>query len=133
TTPNTGVDWTLDDIAAASPSTVTISGNNYTLHENLTVSANDILRIDNNLTLLIEQGVRVTVFGSFFVDAEDVIITAVNQNLPYDGFRFEEFSEINIQNSIIEYGGGIQVLTETFTLNNCTVQYQVSGVTTGAA
>lgn len=133
TTPNTGVDWTLDDIAAASPSTVTVSGNNYTLHENLTVATNDILRIDNNLTLLIEQDVRVTIFGSFFIDAEDVIITAVNQNLPYDGFRFEEFSEINIQNSIIEYGGGMQVLTETFTLNNCTVQYHVSGVTTGAA
>ena len=133
TTPNTGVDWTLDDIASASPSTVTISGNNYTLHEDLTVAVNDVLRIDNNLTLLIEQDVRVTVFGSFFIDAEDVIITAVDQNLPYEGFRFEENSDIQLENAIIEYGGGLQVLTETFIMNNCTIQYHVSGVATGAA
>src|SRR5690606_2719770 len=63
---------------------------------------------------------------------DDVTITAVNQASPYDGFRFEEFSEINIQNAVIEYGGGLQVLTEDFILNNCTLRYNVSGTATGA-
>jgi parallel beta-helix repeat protein len=131
-TPNTGVDWTLDDIATASPSTITISGNTYTLTENLTVSVDDILRINTDLTLEIAAGVQITVFGSFFVDSDAVTITAVNQAQPFQGFRFEEFSEINIQNTTIEYGGGLQVLTETFTLNNCVLQNNVSGTATGA-
>lgn len=134
TTPGTGVDWTLDDVAAASPATVTVSGSTYTLLENITVSATDILRINSDLTLEIEAGVRITVLdqGSFFIDADDVLITAVDEASPYDGFRFEEGSDINIQNTTIQFGGGLQVLTETFILNNCILQNNVSGVTTGA-
>lgn len=134
TTPGTGVDWTLDDVVAASPATVTVSGTTYTLLENITVSATDILRINSDLTLEIEAGVRITVLdqGSFFIDADDVLITAVDETAPYDGFRFEEGSDINIQNATIQFGGGLQVLTETFILNNCILQNNVSGVTTGA-
>jgi len=131
TTPNTGVDWTLDDIAIASPTTITISGSTYTLLENITVSVNDILRIPTNLTLQIEAGLRITVFGSFLVEANATTITAVNQANPYDGFRFEEFSVINIQNATIEYGGGLQVLTEDFILNNSILQFNIAGVATG--
>ncbi len=131
TTPNTGVDWTLDDVAIASPTTITISGSTYTLLENITVSANDILRIPTDLTLQIEVGVRITVFGSFLVEANAITITAVNQASLYDGFRFEEFSEINIQNTTIEYGGGLQVLTEDFVLNNSVLQFNGAGVATG--
>src|SRR5690606_5941334 len=99
---------------------------------NLTVSVDDIVRINTDLTLEIAAGVQITVFGSFFVDSDAVTITAVNQAQPFQGFRFEEFSEINIQNATIEYGGGLQVLTEDFTLNNCILQHNVSGTATGA-
>lgn len=134
TTPGTGVDWTLDDVAAASPATVTINGNVYTLTANLTVAATDILRINSDLTLQIAAGVRVTVLGqgSFFIEADQVLVTAVNEASPYDGFRFEEGSDVNIQNTTFQFGGGLQVLTETFTLNNCILQNNVSGVATGA-
>lgn len=134
TTPGTGVDWTLDDIAAASPGTVTVTGSTYTLLENLTIAGSDILRIDTDLTLEIEAGVRVTVLdlGSFFVEADAVIITAVNEAAPYDGFRFEEGATVDIQNATIQFGGGLQVLTESFVLNNCVLLNNVSGVATGA-
>jgi len=132
TTPDTGVTWNLDDLAAESPATLTVSGSTYTLLQDLIIAESDALTIDQTATLEIEDGVRVTVFGAFSVTAEDVIITAVDQSLPYDGFRFEEFSEINIQNATIEYGGGLQVLTEDFTLNNCILQHNVSGTATGA-
>jgi parallel beta-helix repeat protein len=132
TTPDTGVTWNLDDLATESPETLTVSGSTYTLLQNLIIAENDALSIDQTATLEIEDDVRITVFGAFSVTAEDVLITAVDQNLPYEGFRFEEFSEINIQNATIEYGGGLQVLTEDFTLNNCILQHNVSGTATGA-
>lgn len=134
TTPGTGVDWTLDDIATASPGTVTVSGNNYTLLEDLNIAGSDILRIDTDLTMEIEAGVQVTVLdlGSFFVEANAVTITAVDEALPYEGFRFEEGSTVSIENATIQFGGGLQVLTETFTLDNCVLTNNVSGVATGA-
>ncbi len=132
TTPNTGVIWTLDDIAAASPATITISGNEYTLWGNLTISENDTVIIDSDLSLLIDFEKLITVFGAFTVDSNAVTITALDENQPYEGFRFEEFSGINIQNATIEFGGGLRVLTETFSIDNCTVTNNVSGATTSA-
>tara|TARA_R110000850_G_scaffold254614_1_gene380208 strand:- start:96613 stop:98079 length:1467 start_codon:yes stop_codon:yes gene_type:complete len=134
TTPGTGEDWTLDDIATASPGTVTVSGTTYTLLEDLTIAGSDILRINADLTLEIEADVRITVLdlGSFFVEANAVTITAVDEALPYEGFRFEEGATVAIENATIQFGGGLQVLTETFTLENCVLTNNVSGVATGA-
>ena len=132
TTPNTGVSWTLDDIAIASPTTVTVSGTNYSLLEDLIVAENDTLLINSDLTLLIDDDIRITVFGVFTVNANAVTFTAIDETAPYDGFRFEENSVINIQNSIIKYGGGLKVLNEDFTLNNCTLTHNVRGVSTGS-
>lgn len=132
TTPNTGVNWTLDDIAAASPSTITISGSDYTLLGNLTIAENDAVTIDADLTLLIDADKRITVSGTFTVDSNAVTITALDENAPYDGFRFEEFSEIDIKNTTITYGGGLRVLTETFSIDGCTITNNVSGTTTSA-
>jgi hypothetical protein len=132
TTPNTGVTWTLDDIAAASPTTITVSGNEYTLLGNLTIAENDAVIINTDLTLLIDFEKRVTVFGDFTVDANAVTITAIDESAPYDGFRFEEFSTIDINNATIKYGGGLRVLTETFSIDNCTLTNNVSGATTSA-
>ncbi len=132
TTPNTGVTWTLDDIAAASPSTITISGNEYTLLGNLTIAENDTVIINTDLTLFIDADLLITVFGTFTVDSNEVIFTALNENAPYAGFRFEEFSVIDIQSAVIQYGGGLRVLTETFSLDNSVITHNVSGATTSA-
>ncbi len=133
TTPNTGVTWSLDDIAVASPSTITISGSDYTLLENLVISENDTVIISSDLLLEIDSGLLITVFGTFTINANSVAITALDELNPYDGFRFEEFSQINIQNTSIEFGGGMKVLTEDFTLNNCIITNNVEGgATTGA-
>lgn len=134
TTPNTGVNWTLDEIAVASPSTITISGSTYTLWENLIVAENDTVYIDSELTLAINADLLITVFGSFLVvtTGEIVTITAVDQNAPYKGFRFEEFSDIELQNATIEYGGGLRVLTETFSLARSMLRHNVAGATTSA-
>ncbi len=133
TTPNTGVDWTLVDIANASPSTIAVNGNEYTLQENLVIAENDKLRIDTNAVVLIEDALLITVFGEFDVTANESEFLSATVGLPYEGFRFEESSVINIQNATIKSGGGLRVLTEDFTLTNCLISENVEGgVTTGA-
>src|SRR5690606_11931807 len=132
TTPDTGVSYSLDDLVAVSPSTISVSGTTYTLVGNLTIAASDTLLIDTDVTLELGADILITVFGTFTVDTGGVLFTAIDEMAPYDGFRFEEFSVINIQNATIQYGGGLRVLTETFTINNSTLTNNVSGVSTGA-
>ena len=132
TTPDTGMTYSLDDLVTASPSTISVSGTTYTLVGNLTISATDALLIDSDITLEIGADLLITVFGDFSVDADNVLFTAIDTAAPYEGFRFEEFSTISIQNSTIQYGGGMRVLTETFNINNCVLTNNVSGVSTGS-
>lgn len=131
TTPDTGMVYSLDDLVAVSPATISVSGTTYTLVEDLTISATDSFLINTDATLEIGADIRITVFGTFNVDATNVTFTAIDPAAPYDGFRFEQESVINIQNATIEYGGGLRVLTETFTINNATLTNNVSGVSTG--
>ncbi len=131
-TPDTSTTYTLDDLVALSPSTISVTGTTYTLVDDLTISTTDTLIISTDVTLEIGADIRITIYGTFNVDANNAIFTAIDTATPYDGFRFEEFSEINIQNATIQYGGGLRVLTETFTINNCLVTNNVSGVSSGA-
>ncbi|WP_405569812.1 T9SS type A sorting domain-containing protein [Winogradskyella sp. Asnod2-B02-A] len=131
TTPDTGVTFTLDDLVTASPTTISVSGTTYTLIDDLTISASDAFNIGTDVILEIGADIRITIFGTFNVNADNSVFTAIDTNAPYDGFRFEEFSVINIQNATIQYGGGLRVLTETFTINNCFLTNNVAGVSTG--
>ena len=134
-TPNTGVHWTLDDIAADSPSTVTVSGSEYTLHENLLVEVNDSLSLNENLTLKIAPDVEIEVKGYFASDADEITITAVDTENPYEGFWMFDTSEVYFNNTLIEYGGGIRVITPNFLMENSEVSNNTnsSGSSTGGA
>jgi len=134
TTPNDGGTYTLDDIAALSPSTITVSGSDYTLLENLEVAENDNVLIDTDLTLAIDADLLITVFGTLSVNSNEITITAIDQNAPYAGFRFEETSSVDFSNTTIEYGGGLRVLTGNFEIDNCIITNNfevVDGATTG--
>lgn len=134
-TPNTGVNWTLDDIATASPATVTVDGNTYTLHEDLMVEENDSLLLNEGLTLKIVSNVEIGVKGYFKSDAGEhqVVITATDPENHYKGFWFYDESEIYFKNTLIEYGGGLKVVTANFEMYDCEVSNNGSGSSTGGA
>ncbi len=132
TTPNTGVTWSLQDIAANSPTTVTITDNTYTLLENLEIAPLDTVLIDEDLTLIVNNGLLITVFGNFTVNSDSVTITSSGADDRFEGFRFEQGSTIFLQNADINRGGGLRVLTENFTINNCRLTFMSSGATTSA-
>jgi parallel beta-helix repeat protein len=132
-TPNTGVHWTLDNIAAVSPQTLTVSGNEYTLHENLMVEVNDSLSLNENLILNIDPDVEIEIKGFFRSDADQIMITATDETNPYEGFWFFDTSEVFFRNTVIQYGGGLRVITPNFEMHNCEMYYNVSGSSSGGA
>lgn len=120
-TPNTGVNWSLDSIALHSPTTVTVSGSTYTLLEELVIEEKDSLRIDSNIRLEIAGGIEVGVKGYFYCSADSIVITTTNQEDPYKGFWCFETAEVYFNHTRIEKGGGIKVITPNFLMENCEV------------
>ncbi|MEZ4386090.1 MAG: right-handed parallel beta-helix repeat-containing protein [Candidatus Krumholzibacteriia bacterium] len=59
TTPGTGVDWTMDDLAAAAGFTVQGAGGAYAIHDLVTIAVNDRLTIAPGTTLTFAAGAAV--------------------------------------------------------------------------
>lgn len=131
--PNTGVILNLADIAAESPSTISVDGDEYTIYEDITISENDALIIDTDLTALLDEDVLFTIFGSFSIEGEEVLFTALDIEKPFAGFRYEQGSEIFLSNATFEYGGGMRVLTEDFHVEWCVFMDIVGGGATTSA
>lgn len=138
-TPNTGVNWTLDSIALHSPTSITIEGNVYRLHEDIIIESNDSLRLDKELTLEIDAGIEIGVRGFFQSEPnnseESIQITSSNLDTPYKGFWLYETSTIIFKRTRIEHGGGIRVITPNFLMEECVVSNNInsSGSSTGGA
>lgn len=133
TSPNTGVEWTLDSIAYHSPTTITVSGNEYTLMEDLIIQENDYLFLNKDLILKISPEVEIEVHGHFESDSDEIIITAVDPDQHYKGLRFTGTSYAYFNNTLVEYGGGIRAITPNFEMYNCEVSNNGAGSSTGGA
>ncbi len=133
TSPGTGITFNLNTLSQAAPSVLVKTGNTYQMTANITISATDQLLMDENAVLKIDGGMQLTIFGAYDTTATNLVITATDPSLIYKGIRFEGVSSAVFKNTILEYGGGIQVLTPNFLMENCTVRYFKAGLVTGAA
>lgn len=134
TTPNTGVNWGLNDLIINAPAgVISLSDGVYTLSQNLTIAATDTFTINENAVIHIDPNVQINIAGTLTADAETITITASNTAAPYDTIRFEEGSTGFLNNVTIDYGKGIRVATGDFEMQNCSMSYHVAGTTTSAA
>ena len=134
TTPDTGVNWTMQDLLNATASPLTFNGTSYTLTEDLIISENDSFTFDAADSLYVNQDVLIQVYGSFSSNPSsgEMVITATDSLTPYEGMRFENDSQISINHTVIKNGGGLRVLTPNFSLTNSHLAYNVIGAATGA-
>ncbi len=135
TSPNTGVRWTLDSVAAHSPTTVTISDSTYSLLEELNFEENDSLIIDKNIRLEIAAGIEAKIKGYFYCSADSIVISAIDKENPYKGFWFYESATVYFNHTTIEYGGGLKVITPDFLMEQCEMSNNTldRGSSTGGA
>ena len=133
TSPGTGITYNLNSLSAAAPTVLVDNGTDYQMTANITIAPGDVLVMDENTTLKIDSGIQLTIGGTYNTTAANFLITATNPAAIFKGIRFEEGSNATFKNTILEYGGGLQVLTATFLMDNCTVRFFKSGLVTGAA
>lgn len=119
TSPGTGISYNLNSLSAVAPTVLVKTGTVYQMTANITIAPGDTLLMDeNDATLKIDVGIQLTIGGIYNTTATNFLITATNPAAIFKGIRLEEGSEATFKNTILEYGGGLQVLTETFLMDN---------------
>lgn len=133
-TPGNGTTYTLQDLVDISTGTVTSAGiNEYHINDDLTISLTDILNIQENVTIKIAATKRIFVNGTLISDPdEQVIFTAINPETNFRGFRFEGSNNSVLRNTIVEYGGGIQLLDTDMIIEDCIIRYNDRSNTSAA-
>ncbi len=132
-TPGTGVDWTFDDLVANSAGAVTEIEGVYYVNEELTISAGDILSVDEGIDVKIEDDILIRINGTFDATPdEEATFTAADPENRFKGFRFEESAASVIDNCLIEYGGGIKLVDCDVQISNSIIRYFDKEYSTGA-
>jgi hypothetical protein len=131
-TPGTGVNWTFNDLVLNSGGVVTANNSIYTVHGDLTISANDTLKIISNDHVEFDPNVLMTVYGAFIANPPgQAILTASDPEQFFKGFRFENSSASALHNCLIEFGGGIQIIGSDMTIQECMIRHFNKSNTTG--
>ena len=133
TSPGNGTVYTLTSLSAAAPTVLVNNGTSYTMTSNVIISAGDTLLMDENTTLIMNNGVKLTISGIYNTTATALTIKSPTPTETFNGIQFDASSSVLIKNTTLEYGGGIRVSTGNFLMENCIVRYFKSGLVTGGA
>lgn len=133
-TPGNGETYTLSSLSTIAPNTIIQNGNEYTMLEDIQISLNDAILInESDVILKINEGKQLSVYGRYETTASNVTITSGDATKIFRGILFGDEAEVELKNTIIEYGGGIRVSTsKTFLMENCTVRYFKNGLLTSS-
>ena len=120
--PGNGTTYTLPDLVRVSDGVVTNTGTVFTINNDLTISANDILKIDDQVSRIDAGNVLLTINGS--------VICSNTQRVKFYGTMTEHFS-IRFENAIdselktmyFSDGAGIQVIESDVDFIDCKFVY----------
>ena len=136
TTPDSGVNWTLEDLMEESEETVEFVDNTYIIKQDIMVSKNDTLTFNSGENINIDAEVLITVSGNWLSLGEEenlIKINATDSLTPYEGFRLQDEAVINIDYTSFKNGGGLRVITPNLTLTNSIFEYNTAdGVNTSS-
>ncbi|MBK9291296.1 MAG: T9SS type A sorting domain-containing protein [Bacteroidetes bacterium] len=136
-TPGANLILTPADLVAMSGGVVTQIGNTYFINNTLTISATDTLKIGNPVVFRVAQNIRIEVSGTIKSDpaqgkvvftAQDTTTSATN----FRGFRFDNSQGNLFRNTVVSYGGGIQLISSGAVFEYCTFRRNGSSNVSGA-
>ena len=124
TSPGNGTTYTMPDLVAASNGVVTNTGNVFTVNADLTISENDILNIDDQVSRIDAPGVLITIKGSMVcynseTNRVKIYGTITNQF----SMRFENATNCNLKHMYFSDGSGIKVVESEVTFDDVKFLY----------
>ena len=124
TSPGNGTTYTMPDLVAASNGVVTNTGDVFTVNADLTISENDILNIDDQVSRIDAPGVLITIKGSMVCNNSEtnrvkIYGTMTNQF----SMRFENATNCNLKHMYFSDGSGIKVIESEVTFDDVKFLY----------
>ena len=121
--PGDGVTYTLPDLVAATEGVVTNDGTVFTIHQDLTISRNDVLLIDDQVTRINAPGVLITVKGSLNCNITGDRVKLYGTETQKFSMRFENATNCLMSKMYLSDGAGVQVVESDVTFDDVKFVY----------
>ncbi len=120
--PGNGTTYTLPDLVSVSNGVVTNEGTTFSFNSDITISQNDVLKIDNQVTRIDAVGVLITINGSMIcTNATRVgIYGSMTQQF---SIRFENATGCELKTLYFSDGCGIKVIDSDVNFIDCKFVY----------
>ena len=122
--PGNGTTYTLPDLVNVSNGAVTNTGTVFSFNSDITISTNDVLKIDNQVTRIDAVGVLITINGSMVCTnaARVGIYGSMTQNQQFS-MRFENATDCELKTLYFSDGCGIKVIESDVDFIDCKFVY----------
>ena len=129
--PGNGTTYTFPDLVEVTEGTVTTGPDGFLINADLTISENDVLKIDNQVTRIDAAEVLITIHGSMVCsNANRVRIYGLNETQHFS-MRFENATNCNLKNMYFSDGAGIKVIESEVTFDDVKFVYFNRGYCSG--
>ncbi len=121
--PGNGTTYTMPDLVDVTEGVVTVGENGYVINADLTISANDVLKIDDQVVRIDVAEVLVTINGSMVcTNTNRVKFYGLNETQHFS-MRFENATGCNIKKMYFSDGAGIKVIDSDVTFDDVKFVY----------
>jgi len=120
--PGNGTAYSMHDLVEATNGVVTNEGNVYAIHSDLTISENDILKIDDNVSRIDAPGVLITIKGSM-ICTNEVRVKLYGTEQQQFSMRFENATGCDIKKMYFSDGCGIKLIESDVTFDDVKFVY----------
>lgn len=121
--PGDGTTYTFPDLVNVTNGVVTNGSNGYLINADLTISANDVLKIDDQVLRVDIDAVLITINGSMVcTNANRVRFYGLNETQHFS-MRFENATACNLHNMYFSDGAGIKVIESEVTFDDVKFVY----------
>lgn len=132
-TPGNNGSYSLNDLVAISDGAISMSGSEYFFNEEIVISSTDTLKILEDISIEIGEGLLWSIEGVLIIDAPNVVfIKKKPLESNFEGIRFDNSSESLLKKVSISNGGGIKLVESDLEIINCSISDFDKAYSTGA-
>lgn len=121
--PGNGTTYTMPDLVDVTKGVVTVGENGYVINADLTISANDVLKIDDQVERIDAAEILVTINGSMVCTNTDRVKFYGLNETQHFSMRFENATGCNIKKMYFSDGAGIKVIDSDVTFDDVKFVY----------
>ena len=122
TSPGNGTTYTMPDLVRVSDGVITQEGTIFSINNDLTISANDVLKIDDQVSRIDAGNVLITINGSMTC-SNTQRVKLYGTMTEHFGMRFENATDCELKTLYFSDGAGIQVIESDVDFIDCKFVY----------